>query len=354
VDGYAITSTGLESVADQLVPDGRTFTFGDGADDIVLNLGSQDSSISGAGQTVVFSNPAMSIEIFSGGGNDSIQVSSSWQRVSGFAVLLDTGDGDDFVGAFSAYVDLKIAAGAGDDLVFGGPGNDVINGGEGRDTLVGGGGDDALLGGAGEDLLHGDSGNDVIYGGEDNDVAQGGSGDDIVSGEAGKDLLYGGGGNDLVSGGVDDDTLYGEAGNDVLIGGDGNDSLTGGDGDDLLMGEAGNDRLYGGRGDDRMDGGQGDDVLMDYRFRALGRSIVTAPETPSTVNSENVSGVLVDLHGFYQSLTTPAGMNWSSHPSASWITDFINDLLDNDPNNDISIVLPQNSLTRGLGKIRRR
>jgi Ca2+-binding RTX toxin-like protein len=354
VDGYSLTSTGLESIVDRLVPRVRTFTFGDGPDEIVLNLGARQSSLSGAGQTVAFPNPVRSLKVFAGGGDDEIQLSTSGQRVSGFAVLIDAGAGDDVVDASRAIVDLKIAAGAGNDVVFGGLGNDVIDGGEGNDTLVGGGGDDVLLGGAGDDLLDGGSGNDAIYGGEDNDVVQGGAGDDILSGDSGKDMVFGGSGNDLISGGAGDDTLYGEAGNDVLMGGVGNDALVGGDGDDLLMGGTGNDRLYGGRGNDRLDGGEGEDVLLDYRFKGLMRGTETAPETPSTVNTEKVSNVLVEMNSYYQSLTGPEGAKWSFNPSANWITDFVNNLLDDDPNNDISIVLPQNSLTRGLGSIRKR
>jgi len=172
-------------------------------------------------------------------------------------------------------------------------------------------------------------------------VAQGGSGDDIVSGEAGKDLLYGGGGNDLVTGGVDDDTLYGEAGNDVLMGGDGNDSLTAGDDNDLLMGEAGMTVFTAAGAMTGWMEARATTCSWNYRFRPLGRSRIPAPETPSSVNTENVNNVLVDLQGFYQSLTTPAALAWGFNPAADWITEFVNNLLDDDPNNDISIVLPR-------------
>jgi len=98
-----------------------------------------------------------------------------------------------------------------------------------------------------------------------------GAGNDRVYGSSGGDTIFEGSGDGLVAGLFDNDTIFGEAGDDVLFGNTGGDSLYGGEGDDFLDsgpgGDAGFDRLYGGPGDDileahafgLLDGGEGED-----------------------------------------------------------------------------------------------
>ena len=57
--------------------------------------------------------------------------------------------------------DDSMAAGAGDQVLYGEGGNDFINGREGDDRLYGGGGNDVISGGSGRDRLDGGSGEDT-------------------------------------------------------------------------------------------------------------------------------------------------------------------------------------------------
>lgn len=149
----------------------------------------------------------------------------------------------------------SLAAGPGNDLVYGGDGNDTINGGDGTDTLDGGAGDDFLYGGSSAADLR-----DVIYGGDGNDHIDGGYGNDA---------LNGGAGNDTILGGFGADTLVGNQGSDRISGGAGADEIHGGPGDDWINGGFGHDRLNGGAGADIFyhEGvaDHGSDWIQDYR-----------------------------------------------------------------------------------------
>lgn len=207
-----------------------------------------------------------------------------------------------------------LAAGGGNDQLYGSKRNDVLFGGGGNDLLVGGGGDDIILADmgitwaqknwsvngsefsdigldtavvVGNDNIYGGSGNDTIYAGGGTDSVDGGSGDDTLYGEGGDDSIIGGAGNDVIQGDADwqaasthgndyidggdgediimglggNDTLFGGSDNDQIAGGDGDDYLDGEDGDDLLFGDKGNDQLMGGAGSDQLSGNDGDDYL---------------------------------------------------------------------------------------------
>jgi Ca2+-binding RTX toxin-like protein len=218
-----------------------------------------------------------------------------------------------------------IAAGAGNDSVygmegddglFGEAGNDYLNGGQGRDWLQGGSGIDTVEGGIGDDIYiledFGDVvveyanagvdevrtsyamhslaanvenlsywGNSTFFGqGNDlankitggamgdqlvgllgNDTLDGGAGNDGLHGSVGADSINGGAGNDLITGGSENDTVLAGSGNDSAYGDGGNDSLLGDFGMDTLSGDAGNDTLGGGGDSDRLWGGNGADSL---------------------------------------------------------------------------------------------
>jgi Ca2+-binding RTX toxin-like protein len=100
----------------------------------------------------------------------------------------------------------------------------IMDGGDGDDFIQGGGGRDKIRGGAGADTLVGEDGNDVLRGEDDGDVLRGGEGND---------RLLGGDGNDVLRGDAGRDVMRGEAGKDSLIAEDGEpDVLDGGDGKD--------------------------------------------------------------------------------------------------------------------------
>ena len=145
------------------------------------------------------------IEIFGGGGNDTITGSARAERV------------------------------------MAGDGNDIVSAGDGRDTVYGEGGDDSLRGGGSSDLLNGGDGLDTLRGDAGNDNLDGGPSKDRLRGSLGNDRLQGGGGNDIIAG---------EDGNDAIFGGAGADFIDGGDGDDDIAGEGAADFLHGGAGSD--------------------------------------------------------------------------------------------------------
>ncbi len=96
---------------------------------------------------------------------------------------------------------------------------------------------------------YGTSADDGLTGFDDqNDIIAAGAGDDSIYGLAGDDVMHGDAGNDMVDGGAGNDTLYGNQGNDTIYGRDGNDILDGGAGDDYLEGNAGNDTYVFGVG----------------------------------------------------------------------------------------------------------
>ena len=167
-------------------------------------------------------------------------------------LTMQTTQGDDFIQGLNSTD--RIAAQAGNDLVFGGGGDDHLFGEQGTDQLFGDAGNDVLDGGGGQDQLTGGLGEDQLFGGPGDDFLKGNAGADKLYGERGDDQLLGGSQNDLLDGGRGDDLIEGGFGNDQLFGGKGMDTLTGGAGNDQLDGGQGNDiYLYrAGDGDDQI------------------------------------------------------------------------------------------------------
>ncbi len=178
-------------------------------------------------------------------------------------LIINSGQGNDYVVATGVLVPATLDLGEGDDygsgglqddLMIGGLGNDQINAGAGNNVVWGDhvgeqdlatGGNDVLSSLGGADVMYGGGGNDQVFPGAGEDYVNAGQGDDMVSSGAGNDRVFGNGGNDslygdegddVISGGAGSDTLVGRTGDDVLIGGTGGDSINGDDGVDLLFG----------------------------------------------------------------------------------------------------------------------
>ncbi len=162
----------------------------------------------------------------------------------------------------------------------------------------------------------GSDGNDDLRFTEAGDRVAAGGGDDTVYGMGGDDHLDGGTGNDNLQGGAGGDTLLGAAGNDTLSGEAGDDTLRGGTGGDGLYGSDGADVLDGGAGDDYLDGGFGSDtwVLRDgsghdtiraYDYQAGRVDTVKFEDVPSTgITAVRSSGyALVIEYGAGNSVT---------------------------------------------------
>ena len=93
-------------------------------------------------------------------------------------------------------------------------GNDTVWGNQLSDQVAAGGGNDSVYGYAGNDFLNGEDGNDTLLGGTGNDSLYGGTGNDLLNGQAGIDYLVGGAGNDTYVHNLN-------SGNDVI-----NDNMT--------------------------------------------------------------------------------------------------------------------------------
>lgn len=321
---------------------------------------------------IVFATSAHSLNADLGGGNDRVYGSYGADRIYG-------GAGNDILNG-SAYVpagkpasetagdrDL-IIGGAGRDLIYGVAGDDVIyseekgshlfetDSTERGDWVAAGEGDDEVYGSANRDLLTGGEGGDTIFGGAGDDVVLGdgflrfGNRSQSIYVESPTtsfdytavppmmpfvpgmlvptvstapasrltaEFTYDGSQwNEMglnsaslthadmdaweieinretgdyaltakvplnealhrVAAGGGSDFLYGGSGNDLIVGQDGNDYLIGGKGNDILWGDdnrddpvSGHDYLEGGDGDDKLYGGKGDDTLVAGKGRDL-------------------------------------------------------------------------------------
>jgi Ca2+-binding RTX toxin-like protein len=178
-------------------------------------------------------------------------------------VIADLGPGDDrlrLLGGLSWVESVRVAGGAGDDVLRGGDENDLFEAGGGSDRLYGGSGSDGLVGGAsGPDRLLGGSGGDLL-------AAGGGCVGGFLAGGRGRDnasfaetpahpgVLFASlargvalikavrgckpvrlaGSNEDLEGSFDFDVLVGDAGDNNILGQPGRDSLYGRGGDDVL------------------------------------------------------------------------------------------------------------------------
>ena len=282
----ADTITGSSQADTFFAGDGvDTLTGGDGNDVLVAhrveNFFAQDAdNLSGGNDNDTLYGEAA--DTLSGGaGFDVLQVINDFAMnlnlVAAGIEYVVSGFGNDTYMASAATTTIEIYGGGGNDTVTGGSGNDIFWGGVGDDALTGNDGDDVLVGDLGADSLLGGAGSDRLYvdpsdtlidgggGGFDAAYVIGGTGITLMMGAANLDWatdfvngadafeagdtttgveVYAGGGNDLVDGGTGNDLIFGGADNDELHGFDGDDALIGEAGADNLFGEEGNDRLY--------------------------------------------------------------------------------------------------------------
>lgn len=178
------------------------------------------------------------------------------------SIVVNGGDGNDYIRAKDVSLPMTVFGGAGNDSITTGSGNDYVEGGLGNDAINVGAGDDHAMGNEDNDTLFGGGGNDSLTGGPGRNYFDGEDGDDLLTGGNRQDTMWGGAGNDRLRGREHGDALFGEEGDDLLDGGPGNDGLLGGDGTDTLIGSFGADTLRGGDGDDSLLGGAGVDRLF--------------------------------------------------------------------------------------------
>ena len=198
-------------------------------------------------------------------------------------IVLDAGQGDDYVDMRGVLVPSDFTGGVGNDTVYLSEGSgSTANGGAGNDLLYantastatsvvlrGGTGNDVLTPGTKAITIYGDDGNDQFVGTPENDYLYGddgsgtaADGNDVIDGKDGDDVIRGGKGNDTLDGGAGNDWIRGDGGADLIRGSRGMDVIEGGDGDDKIYGGADSDLLLGGGGADWVNGHGGNDVLV--------------------------------------------------------------------------------------------
>src|SRR6266849_1247967 len=311
---------------------GLLSVFGDNLDNTILV--SRDAAgsifINGGAVSITGGNPTVAntttIQVFGGGGNDTIQLDESNGALP--AAQLFGGAGNDTLIGASGNDQLLLGKG-GDDLLFGGSGNDTLTGGAGSDQMFGQSGDDLMIWNPGD-------GSDLMEGGDCNDTAEvnGGNGAEtftitangtrvrfdrttpapffldigttenlVLNANAGDDTITAG--NGLAN--LIHLTLDGGAGNDTITGGDGNDMLIGGDGNDVINGGRGNDTALLGTGDDTfvwnpgdgsdvVEGGDGIDTLVFNDANIAEKIDITANQGRVKL-TRDVGLVTMDLNG---------------------------------------------------------
>jgi Ca2+-binding RTX toxin-like protein len=248
-----------------------------------------------------------------------------------------------------------IIGGAGIDNVRAGGGNDTVDvkgstdrvcGESGVDTIHGGADNDEVWGGTGGDTIYGDAGADKLYGNADNDTIYGGDQADQIEGNNGADWAFGGNDADVIVGGTRlagrndvGDHLFGDVGSDILIGDNGvdggspsgatvydltdgncaapdnpcdhggSDTIYGGDGTDKAYGGLDNDHVFGGTAFDYIEGNPGaddlngeigeDDILGGTSQVSTGTalSIVGFADTTDTINGGLGEDVILGDNG---------------------------------------------------------
>jgi Ca2+-binding RTX toxin-like protein len=218
-------------------------------------------------------------------------------------------NGDDVINTDPAYT-VMVDGGRGNDTITSGIGTDTLSGGYGLDN-----GSDVLNAGAGYDIavyfrptytytasltsdgavqLVSTEGTDLITGVERILFSAGGyynvyngdgSNNRLVADPNFTSLLYGGNNNDTLYGGKYNDTLGGGNGTDMLLGGDGDDVLTGGNGNDTLTGGNGADRFQLGGAGEVLFNGTNVDTIADFVVGTdkilLRQGTFTALQTPA-------------------------------------------------------------------------
>jgi len=114
-------------------------------------------------------------------------VHANGRRIGSFSltqiqrIIVDAGDGNDFVTLTNVTVASDLYGGRGSDILIGGLAADNLFGEDGNDKLYGGRGNDMLYGGSGRNLLCGNAGNDSLQGIRGLDRLFGGTGlDDLL------------------------------------------------------------------------------------------------------------------------------------------------------------------------------
>ena len=167
------------------------------ASDLIVNATPADNAINytvgGAGGTgkvtvdnfefIEFRNKNV-LTINAGVGDDTINLNNPGSPTALTQITVNAGDGEDIVTTLAGLpTALILDGGNGNDFLdASGAIGATLSGGTGNDTLIGGSGAGLILGGSGEDLIDGRGGNNILDGGADVDTI-------LVSGTAAADTI---------------------------------------------------------------------------------------------------------------------------------------------------------------------
>jgi Ca2+-binding RTX toxin-like protein len=212
-DTASYAARALAVIADLALTGGRNVTVGGVIEDLLIGI----ENLEGGSLSDQLSGDGLGNKLIGLAGNDTIG---------------GAGGNDTLFG------------GTGNDVLFGGPGNNRIDGGQGRDATTYQSASQAIWADlsitAGPNVRIGGVLTDWLTGIEN---LAAGAGDDTLFGSVVAESLVGNGGNDSLAGQGGNDVLLGGTGNDTLVGDAGNDLLRGGLGRDFLIGGAGKDRF---------------------------------------------------------------------------------------------------------------
>ena len=96
-------------------------------------------------------------------GNDTVYVGGTDKPIPGVSVVVNEGDGNDFVMASASSTRLNAGSGS-DTLVGGSAGDNHLWAGSGKDLLIAGTPNDVLHGGSGRDTFYTDGGGAIVLG----------------------------------------------------------------------------------------------------------------------------------------------------------------------------------------------
>ncbi|WP_238256933.1 beta strand repeat-containing protein, partial [Methylorubrum podarium] len=264
-------------------------TLGDGGSVVIGGVGA-DAIRTGSGADVILGDNGGAVFA------DGVLVSVETMESSfGGGDTIAAGEGDNVV--FGGVGADDITTGAGLDIILGDDGtatfaqgklvrvstknesvagDDTIRAGDGDNVVLGGSGSDAITTGIGADLVFGDNGAvDFVDGVRREALSErvGGGGRDTISTGAGADLILGGLGGDTIDAGKldsDDDIVFGDNAHitfdaqgrvtlaetvDPTLGGD--DEIQAGAGANLILGGSGSDTITTGTGADIVLGDNG-------------------------------------------------------------------------------------------------
>lgn len=286
---------------------------GTGENDVITARPNEDGSITfrinDEEQTFSQEEVAKGFVIYSGDGNDIIDVSASSANF-----IINSGEGNN-----------SVSLGSGRNIAVTGNGDNVIKGNEdgskGTSIYTGAGKNNISLGEGSTNKVTTNGGantitagkgsvNDIInknQTGETSTIQLNTDTDNYVTSLGASDITVGDGnnsirqnngianikagdGNNTIIGGEQGNNIKVGNGNNYIEGGAGDDKIVAGDGDNIIYGLDGDDAIVAGNGDNYIDGGKGNDTVV----AGNGKNIVMGSRGDDKITVTGAGGTIID------------------------------------------------------------